>query len=65
MIYLRPFQRGRHAQAINAQFKGAKVDNTDWTDAVLSKTTLRQLCAIASGTNPKTGVDTRESLMCP
>jgi len=51
-------------QATNAKFKGTKLDNTDWTDAILRKDVQRQLCAKASGTNPTTGVDTLESLMC-
>ncbi|KAL1522599.1 hypothetical protein AB1Y20_017582 [Prymnesium parvum] len=47
--------------------KGAlkAIDNTDWTDATLRKDQRAYLCKIAKGTNPTTGVETRESLMCP
>ena len=44
----------------------ASLDNVDFTDAQIPVKTLTQLCERedVKGTNPKTGVDTRESLMC-
>jgi hypothetical protein len=50
------------------QFEGiADIENSDWTDTDLSKYQRKLLCGLksAKGTNSKTGVDTRESLMCP
>lgn len=43
------------------------VENGDFTDAQLPLKTLTQLCLRedVKGTNPTTGVDTRDSLMCP
>ena len=34
------------------------------TDVVLRKDVQKQLCSIASGKNPVTGIDTKDSLVC-
>ena len=50
------------------QFEGiADIENSDWTNTDLSKYQRKLLCSLdsAKGTNEKTGVDTRESLLCP
>mmetsp|Transcript_4335 Transcript_4335/g.13111 ORF Transcript_4335/g.13111 Transcript_4335/m.13111 type:complete len:189 (-) Transcript_4335:905-1471(-) len=41
--------------------------NVDFTDALMPEFVIPKLCnrSDVTGTNPKTGVDTRESLMCP
>jgi hypothetical protein len=49
----------------NAQFKRVKIAGSDWTDVVLRRDVQEYLCSIAEGTNPATGVPTRESLVCP
>mmetsp|Transcript_27953 Transcript_27953/g.39306 ORF Transcript_27953/g.39306 Transcript_27953/m.39306 type:complete len:240 (+) Transcript_27953:174-893(+) len=44
------------------------VENADFTDAQIPVKTLPLLCEredVVKGTNPVTGVDTRDSLMCP
>ena len=40
------------------------ITNVDFTDALIDRFTVSLLCKVASGTNPTTGADTRESLGC-
>jgi uncharacterized protein YjbI with pentapeptide repeats len=50
--------------AAGATFNGADVTGADFSDALIDRADQRQLCAKASGTNPRTGADTRASLGC-
>ncbi|HEY9689644.1 MAG TPA: pentapeptide repeat-containing protein [Coleofasciculaceae cyanobacterium] len=53
------------AMLLRSTFKGAKIDGADFSYAAIDRLQAAQLCEYASGTNPKTGVTTRESLECP
>ncbi|WP_239125256.1 pentapeptide repeat-containing protein [Leptolyngbya sp. CCY15150] len=52
------------AFAFNTKFDGATISGADFTDVLLRGDVQEQLCDMASGTNPTTGRDTRESLSC-
>eukprot|EP00850_Spirogloea_muscicola_P010530 SM000062S19916 [mRNA] locus=s62:337104:337803:+ [translate_table: standard] len=47
-----------------SQFEGADITGADFTDALVDNAQRLKMCRVASGTNPVTGVDTRESLFC-
>ena len=49
----------------SARLDGADVTNADFSGVILRSDVLAKVCVNASGSNPATGVDTRESLMCP
>jgi len=54
----------RNAMLMQSRFSGARIEGADFTDAVLDLPQQKQLCERASGSNPVTGVLTRDSLAC-
>ncbi|XFA73584.1 pentapeptide repeat-containing protein [Thermosynechococcaceae cyanobacterium Okahandja] len=52
------------AFAFNTKFDGATITGADFTDVDLREDAQRLLCAVASGRNPVTGRNTRETLHC-
>jgi uncharacterized protein YjbI with pentapeptide repeats len=52
------------AFAFNSKFDGAIIEGADFTDVLFRQDVQKQLCNVASGTNPTTGRDTRETLFC-
>ncbi|BAU44299.1 Secreted effector protein pipB2 [Leptolyngbya sp. O-77] len=52
------------AFAFNARFEGAIIDGADFTDVLLREDMQDKLCAVAQGTNPVTGRNTRDTLNC-
>ncbi|KAG0576931.1 hypothetical protein KC19_5G119000 [Ceratodon purpureus] len=47
-----------------SQFDGADITGADFSDALVDNYQRLQMCRRAKGTNPTTGVATRESLFC-
>ncbi len=53
------------AFATNILVGGAIIDGADFTDVLLDPKTEKYLCTIATGTNPITGRNTKDTLFCP
>ncbi len=49
---------------MESNFENVRIEGADFTDAVISRIQQKQLCSIADGTNPASGVSTSYSLGC-
>lgn len=49
---------------LRSTFDEVEITGADFTDAILDGKQIQILCEIATGTNPETGVATRDSLGC-
>ena len=54
----------RNGMLMQSHFREASIEGADFSDAVLDLPERKALCARASGTNSRTGIDTRDSLEC-
>jgi uncharacterized protein YjbI with pentapeptide repeats len=52
------------ATLTRSRFYGAKITGADFTDALIDRAQVKLLCERAEGTNPVTGIATRDSLGC-
>lgn len=50
--------------ATSTSFEGTDITGADFTGAIIDRYQTYLLCQRADGTNPTTGMDTRESLLC-
>ena len=53
------------AYLTNAMMQEADITGADFTDTLLDPNTEKDLCDRASGTNPTTGRNTKDTLYCP
>ena len=53
------------AYLTNSMMQESTITGADFTDALLDPNTEKDLCTRASGTNPTTGRNTKDTLYCP
>jgi len=53
-----------NAFAFNTKFSNVQIEGADFTNVPFRGDALKTLCANASGTNPVTGRQTRDTLAC-